>query len=90
MLEPTSQETITEHVHLFYAQPYTPQAMREENAKLWKGVFEEDIFVVEGMQKGRHAPHFDGGRFSPAMDGPTHMFHDWLAEKTESYRAKQT
>ncbi len=90
VLEPTSQETITEHVHLFYAQPDTPQAMRDENAKLWKGVFEEDIFVVEGMQKGRHAPHFDGGRFSPAMDGPTHMFHDWLAEKTESYRAKQT
>ena len=35
--------------------------------------------VVEGMQKGRSAPGFDGGRFSPAMDGPTHAFHRWVA-----------
>jgi hypothetical protein len=42
-------------------------------------VFKEDIFVVEGMQKGRSARHFDGGKFSPAMDGPTHCFHQWVA-----------
>jgi len=33
------------------------------------------------MQKGRYAKGFDGGRFSPAMDGPTHVFHDWYARK---------
>ena len=55
----------------------------------WKGVFEEDIFVVEGMQKGRHSPLFDGGRFSPAMDGPTHNFHDWVAGKVQDHRVKQ-
>jgi choline monooxygenase len=39
----------------------------------------EDIGVVEGMQRGRFAAGFDGGRFSPAMDGPTHCFHAWVA-----------
>jgi hypothetical protein len=48
---------------------------------LWKTVFEEDIFVVEGMQKGRYAKGFDGGRFSPIMDEPTHVFHDWYARQ---------
>jgi len=33
------------------------------------------------MQKGRHGPMFDGGKFSPVMDGPTHIFHKWVARK---------
>jgi choline monooxygenase len=49
-------------------------------------VFEEDIFVVEGMQRGRHAPDFDGGRFSPKMDSATHCFHVWVTEKIEAHR----
>ncbi len=48
---------------------------------LWKEEFEEDIFVVEGMQKGRHGAKFDGGRFSPVMDSPTHLFHHWVASQ---------
>ena len=32
------------------------------------------------MQRGRAASGFDGGRFSPVMDGPTHAFHRWIAE----------
>jgi hypothetical protein len=38
-------------------------AMREKNAQMWKEIFVEDIDVVERMQKGRHAPSFDGGKF---------------------------
>ena len=72
-------EQTREHIHLYYASPKTDDALRQKNAAQWKVVFEEDIFVVEGMQKGRYAPDFDGGRFSPAMDGPTHCFHDWIA-----------
>jgi len=53
---------------------------------LWKDVFTEDIFVVEGMQKGRHGVMFDGGRFSPAMDSATHNFHDWVATCVEQAR----
>ena len=48
---------------------------------MWKQVFEEDISVVEGMQKGRFADSFDGGRFSAVMDAPTHHFHRWAAAR---------
>ncbi len=86
ILQPNGQTSTTEHVHLFYAKDQVSEDMRHRNAHLWKTVFEEDIFVVEGMQKGRRAPGFDGGRFSPAMDGPTHIFHDWVAGKIETHR----
>jgi phenylpropionate dioxygenase-like ring-hydroxylating dioxygenase large terminal subunit len=83
VLEPVAIDRTVEHIHLYYATPGTDEALRARNTQLWKTVFEEDVFVVEGMQKGRHAPGFDGGRFSPAMDGPTHCFHDWVAERYE-------
>ena len=89
ILEPKSTQQTIEHVHLYYASATIDQGLRVKNATLWKEVFEEDIFVVEGMQKGRHAPHFNGGRFSPAMDGPTHCFHDWVATKIETHRAAE-
>ena len=54
-------------------------ALREANAKQWQLVFDEDRGVVEGMQRGRASPGFTGGAFSPAMDGPTHCFHRWMA-----------
>ncbi|MEO1640829.1 MAG: aromatic ring-hydroxylating dioxygenase subunit alpha [Pseudomonadota bacterium] len=79
VLEPQGTAETHEHIHLFYASPETDDALRAKNAAQWKTVFEEDISVVEGMQRGRSAPGFDGGRFSPAMDGPTHCFHDWVA-----------
>ncbi len=79
VLEPVDQSHTREHVHLYYAAPGTDPGLRARNAAQWKAVFEEDIFVVEGMQRGRSAPMFDGGRFSPVMDGPTHVFHDWVA-----------
>jgi len=55
--------------------------MRKTNTRMWHDVFAEDIFVVEGMQKGRHGVHFDGGKFSPVMDSPTHCFHHWVASQ---------
>ena len=85
ILEPKAQDQTTEHIELYYAAPEMAgdayADLRRENASLWKQVFEEDIFVVEGMQKGRKGIHFDGGKFSPAMDGPTHIFHQWVADK---------
>ena len=85
LLQPVSLERTIEHVEIYYADAaMTSDAMRglrERNAELWQGVFKEDVFVVEGMQRGRHAVKFDGGRFSPAMDGPTHCFHRWVASQ---------
>jgi phenylpropionate dioxygenase-like ring-hydroxylating dioxygenase large terminal subunit len=87
ILVPHGPERTVEHVHIFYAAPQTDHTLRSRNTAQWKEVFEEDIFVVEGMQRGRHALGFDGGRFSPAMDGPTHMFHDWVAQQLQRHRA---
>ena len=44
-------------------------------------MFIEDIGVVEGMQAGRMAPSYDGGKFSAVMDYPTHHFHKWVAQR---------
>jgi choline monooxygenase len=83
VLEPVGPRNTVEHVEIYYhtEEDTGPEraALRARNTALWKVVFEEDIFVVEGMQQGRNALYFDGGRFSPAMDGPTHMFHQWVA-----------
>ena len=49
----------------------------------WHQVFKEDVGVVEGMQQGRASSVFDGGAFSPAMDGPSHCFHKWVAERMQ-------
>ena len=88
LIQPDGPGASREQVHLFYASPDADPALRARNAALWKGVLEEDIFVVEGMQRGRHARGFDGGRFSPAMDGPTHCFHDWVAARMQAHRAR--
>lgn len=85
LLEPVSVDQTVEHIELYYAPSAEKMAnadqLKDANSKLWKEVFEEDIFVVEGMQKGRHGQMFDGGKFSPAMDSPTHNFHHWVASQ---------
>ncbi len=85
LLEPIDQGRTIEHVEIYYASDAMRNSdwagMRAANTRLWRGVFEEDVFVVEGMQRGRHGVMFDGGKFSPAMDGPTHCFHRWVAER---------
>lgn len=81
VLEPIGPMMTREHIHIYYASAETPDTLRAKNAEQWKVVFVEDISVVEGMQAARGAPGFDGGRFSPAMDGPTHMFHQWVARR---------
>ena len=83
ILMPQGPEVTTERAAMFYASDlgtdYEP--MLKENARIWREIFSEDVGVVEGMQKGRHGPMFDGGKFSPVMDGPTHNFHKWVARK---------
>ncbi len=79
LLEPKGPACTLEHVHLFYAEPGVSEPLRKKNADQWEIVFVEDIGVVEGMQAARGAVGFDGGRFSPVMDAPTHEFHKWVA-----------
>ena len=88
VIEPKAVDESCEHIELYYPTNADgiddADAMKRKNAALWKEVFEEDIFVVEGMQRGRHGKLFDGGKFSPAMDGPTHNFHHWVASHVQA------
>ncbi|MEE9587554.1 MAG: RHO alpha subunit C-terminal catalytic domain-containing protein, partial [Hyphomicrobiaceae bacterium] len=88
VLEPVGVHRTIEHVGIYYAEPGVAENnwddLRRKNAQQWRVIFEEDIFVVEGMQRGRQAPGFDGGKFSPAMDDPTHCFHHWVASQFET------
>jgi len=81
VITPVSHENTKENINIYYASSTPSEDMKKTNMELWKNIFIEDIFVVEGMQKGRKCIGFDGGRFSPAMDGPTHLFHSWVAQK---------
>ena len=85
ILEPKAIDRTVETIAIYYAdeEMCAPQwsAMRANNTTMWEAVFVEDVFVVEGMQKGRSGPMFDGGKFSPVMDSPTHVFHHWVADQ---------
>ena len=82
-IEPVTANSCREVVDIFYYDEKTLgdeyKSTRIKNKEMWRSVFLEDVFAVEGMQKGRYSPVFDGGRFTPAMDGPTHCFHKWIA-----------
>lgn len=83
-IEPINCEKTREIVDIYYfseeaAKSQEYRELRLANRELWKGIFKEDVFAVEGMQRGRHSPAFDGGRFTPKMDGPTYCFHRWVA-----------
>ena len=84
VLIPTTTDVTVERIEIYYAGNLSIgkafAEMREKNRAQWKAVFEEDIFVVEGMQKGRRGVLFDGGKFSPIMDASTHIFHKWVAD----------
>ncbi|WP_374384920.1 aromatic ring-hydroxylating dioxygenase subunit alpha [Dongia sp.] len=84
-LEPISLGQTREHLEIYYvgdgSVDTTYDATKAANLQAWKTVFAEDVDVVERMQRGRQSPAYDGGVFSPAMDGPTHCFHRWLAKR---------
>lgn len=79
---PQSHERTLERGMIFYfheeALGPSYEAMRKKHYDSWDSVFMEDVEAVEGMQRGRASPGFDGGHFSPVMDGPTHGFHKWV------------
>ena len=83
-IEPLSNARTREHVKIYYADEDMTSGewsrMRTSNATMWKTVFQENVFAVEGMQKGRSAPGFDGGTLSPDMNRPTRVFHEWVAK----------
>ena len=88
LLNPVAHNRTIEQVEIYYTSPQVQDESwskaRREAANMWLEVFREDIDVVEGMQRGRAAPTFDGGRFSPVLDEATHCFHHWTAIKFQT------
>ena len=83
-LEPLAVNKTKEHMQMYYVGEESANGeelkdLRKENARFWKDVMMEDIRAIEGMQKGRGSPIYNGGNFSPVMDQPTHQFHKWVA-----------
>ena len=83
-LEPLSIDKTKEHMQIYYvgnesANGDELKKLRKENARFWKDVMLEDVSAIEGMQKGRCSPIYNGGNFSPIMDQSTHQFHKWVA-----------
>ena len=87
-LEPVSAGRTREYFEIYYVgdEPLGDDyaALRAANSRGWRSVFNEDQDVVERLQRGRASPAFDGGVFSPVMDGPTHCFHKWVASALTS------
>ncbi len=83
ILQPEANNRTLEKLQLGYvgseAVGDAYEACRAAVLNSWKVVFGEDVFAVEGMQRGRRSPGFKGGVFSPVLDAPTHHFHNWVA-----------
>ena len=84
LLLPQSVDHTIERVGIFYA---SEQAMsedcadlREVNAKQWRLVFDEDIQVVEGMQRGRKAPTSTAVASPRPWTKPPTASHAWVAD----------
>ena len=83
-LEPLENDKTREHFEMYYVGEESATSdeykeIRKKNFLFWQEVMSEDISAIEGMQKGRASPAYNGGNFSPIMDTPTHMFHKWIA-----------
>ena len=83
-LEPLSNNNTREHFEMYYVGDESASSdeykeIRKKNFAFWQEVMNEDVTAIEGMQKGRNSPAYNGGNFSPVMDTPTLMFHKWVA-----------
>ena len=84
-LMPSGPGRTVEHIDIYYfadeALDDSCAELRQANTRQWRGIFEEDRFVVEGMQRGRASPAYRGGVLSPALEGTTHCFYRWVAKR---------
>ena len=86
-LLPVTADRTEEYMDLYYvgegAKDLRYEVQRVNNCDRMLEIFKEDKDVVEGMQRGRQSPAFQGGALSPALDQPAHCFNKWMAESVQ-------
>jgi choline monooxygenase len=85
IVQPLSAQRSLDHLQIYYlgdaADSPRFEAARAHRLEVWAKVFNEDIGVVEGMQRGRQSSAFKGGIFTPIMDRPSQHFSQWIANR---------
>ena len=88
VLEPVAPDRTIERWRSYFVDEAAEgagfESARIEIRKRWAVILGEDVAVVEGMQRGRCSPAFDGGVFAPVLDPPVHHFHRWVARRLEA------
>ena len=84
-LMPMGTGRTVEHIDIYYFDDEALDdgcaELRQANTEQWRGIFLEDRFVVEGMQRGRTSPAYEGGVLSPVLERTTHCFYRWMANR---------
>ena len=83
VLEPVAPDRTIERWRSYFVDEAAGDAdfesARSAIRERWASILGEDVGVVEGMQRGRRSPAFDGGVFAPVLDPPVLHFHRWVA-----------
>ena len=74
-LNPQSPGRTQERINLYVPDAADPalEDDRQSFVQAYAELNDEDIWIVEDLQKSRHSPAFDGGRFSPHWDTLSHQ-----------------
>ena len=85
VLQPVAPDRTIERWRSYFvdaaAEAAEYESARSAIKERWAGILGEDMAVVEGMQRGRDSPAFNGGVFAPVLDTPVHHFHRWVAKR---------
>ena len=85
VLEPLAPDRTVERWRSYFvdaaAESAEFESARSAIKDRWASILGEDMAVVEGMQRGRSSPAFEGGLFAPVLDPPVHHFHQWAAKR---------
>ena len=94
VLEPVAPDRTVERWRSYFvdgaAQAADFDSARSAIKEQWACILGEDVAVVEGMQRGRNSPAFDGGVFAPVLDPPVHHFHRWVAKRLAAPEAESS
>ena len=82
---PVAPDLTREELHVFLigeaATSDKYRTARKNVMAMWDALNREDLGALELLQQGRRSPAYDGGRFSPHWEGPSHEYGRRIVEK---------